>query len=354
MSQLSAEMATECCICFETFQRQGNHTPKMLPMCLHTVCLLCLQHLRDNNNRITCPECRVVSIAPPGGVQAFATDRFVFKTAEREAELEETKRALDDATKRLEAIAERAEERVPVLQRGPVPRYGGVQQPEVVVAQPEVNIAGPRDRRCCGDCSCAAGCDEQCAPCCQCVTFCCPQGGPDFLNRDGRDDRSCSECCACASVGECVARIFLTTIGILFGLPVAVFFVISIICLVVFYYWRTTIILIGHCCDFLARHRRCQEVGRNFSDAIQKVRDDVQSYFGRRCEQVLELYESCYGCEVVMAGVYRACVWAVLIVVVSLSLLVSIVTFLILVFFVPYALYGIVRIAMAIVASSGE
>ena len=45
-----------CTVCFEEFEKDGNHIPRLLP-CTHTLCETCVKQLiRDN--RLECPECR--------------------------------------------------------------------------------------------------------------------------------------------------------------------------------------------------------------------------------------------------------------------------------------------------------
>ena len=49
-------MDTECCVCFEPYERVGGKCPKLLP-CVHTFCVQCLTRL-VNNGKMRCPECR--------------------------------------------------------------------------------------------------------------------------------------------------------------------------------------------------------------------------------------------------------------------------------------------------------
>ncbi len=62
----------------------------MLPVFLHTVGLLCLHELTKDcaDNRFLCPMCKTVNTVPPGGVEAFPTDRFVFNAAQKAEELD--------------------------------------------------------------------------------------------------------------------------------------------------------------------------------------------------------------------------------------------------------------------------
>ena len=52
----SCRMDTECCVCFEPYERVGGKCPKLLP-CVHTFCVQCLTRL-INNGKMRCPECR--------------------------------------------------------------------------------------------------------------------------------------------------------------------------------------------------------------------------------------------------------------------------------------------------------
>ena len=55
-AQRSLELLLSCQVCFEEFQEDGNHVPRLLP-CTHTVCHTCIGHLIQGN-KIECPECR--------------------------------------------------------------------------------------------------------------------------------------------------------------------------------------------------------------------------------------------------------------------------------------------------------
>ncbi len=302
------KMATECGICFEEYKRRGSHTPKMLPMCLHTVCLLCLQHLRDNNNRITCPECRVVSIVPPGGVQAFATDRFVFQAAEREAELEATKLALEDATRKLEAMS-----RSQMSRDQPIPEvhqpqslcgtrdYGTghvtVQQevgvgPEVTTVAPEVDMERGETTearslgRCaaCGDCS--SGCRECCCDCCE----------------------GCCRCCEC---------FFPHVLGFLCGVPLLVVCVAGVVATVVGFVAYLTLNLIAIVLTAIfAQDGNCCE---NVKIVVGDIKRTLESFFSSCRERILACYASCVCCEGVSLCFYNVALYVAMVMVVVVS-----------------------------------
>ena len=91
-------MTSECPICFDTYQNEGPHRPKLL-ICSHTVCLSCLEQLaRDGNSPVNCPECRAVCPLPQGGADAFPTNRYVLSNlqlAERIDQLETSQKQTD-------------------------------------------------------------------------------------------------------------------------------------------------------------------------------------------------------------------------------------------------------------------
>ncbi len=54
---------TECAVCFEMYETEGDRVPKLLP-CYHTLCLGCLKELVQGFTTVLCPECRKVSKVP--------------------------------------------------------------------------------------------------------------------------------------------------------------------------------------------------------------------------------------------------------------------------------------------------
>ena len=67
----------ECEGCFEVFENEGTHCPKILP-CIHTLCLNCLQRL-ETNSQIECPFDRLLHPVPEGGVKQFPTNQQVLR-----------------------------------------------------------------------------------------------------------------------------------------------------------------------------------------------------------------------------------------------------------------------------------
>ena len=52
----SLELLLSCQVCFENFEEEGKHVPRLLP-CTHTLCHTCIGQLIQGN-KIECPECR--------------------------------------------------------------------------------------------------------------------------------------------------------------------------------------------------------------------------------------------------------------------------------------------------------
>ena len=52
----SLELLLSCQVCFEDFEEDGDHIPRLLP-CTHTLCHTCVGQLIQEN-KIECPECR--------------------------------------------------------------------------------------------------------------------------------------------------------------------------------------------------------------------------------------------------------------------------------------------------------
>ena len=52
----SLEFLLSCQVCFEEFEEDGDHIPRLL-LCSHTVCESCIKQL-IKNKKLDCPECR--------------------------------------------------------------------------------------------------------------------------------------------------------------------------------------------------------------------------------------------------------------------------------------------------------
>ena len=52
----SLELLLQCQVCFEEFEENGDHVPRLLP-CTHTLCHSCIGRM-IRGTRIECPECR--------------------------------------------------------------------------------------------------------------------------------------------------------------------------------------------------------------------------------------------------------------------------------------------------------
>ena len=70
-----------CQICFEAFEENGSHVPRILP-CSHTLCEKCLSEL-INNDKIECPECKQPYDAREGG-KSFPQNRYILTTIKRQ------------------------------------------------------------------------------------------------------------------------------------------------------------------------------------------------------------------------------------------------------------------------------
>ena len=65
---------TNCPICFELYQENGEHIPRILP-CHHTLCESCVTNAIKENS-IQCPECRV-SYQVDNGVTTFPQNKYI-------------------------------------------------------------------------------------------------------------------------------------------------------------------------------------------------------------------------------------------------------------------------------------
>ena len=83
-------MATECSICLEKYEKQGDKIPKLLP-CSHTVCLQCTRQLIENS-KLNCPECRTENRVP---VRGFPTNRYLIENLDLAKKVEEKNQSTD-------------------------------------------------------------------------------------------------------------------------------------------------------------------------------------------------------------------------------------------------------------------
>ena len=74
------ESIASCSICFEEFEGNSSHVPRILP-CSHTLCEKCLSEL-IYNEKIECPECRQLFDATEGGT-SFPQNRYILSAIER-------------------------------------------------------------------------------------------------------------------------------------------------------------------------------------------------------------------------------------------------------------------------------
>ena len=86
-------MDTECSVCMESFEREGEICPKLLP-CSHIICLRCLRQLaQGQGGRVQCPQCRDDHMIP--NVANCVTNRYIIDIMvlnERVADMENGER----------------------------------------------------------------------------------------------------------------------------------------------------------------------------------------------------------------------------------------------------------------------
>ena len=77
------EGITNCPVCFEAYEENGNHIPRILP-CFHTVCENCIKQLMTENT-LGCPECRTKRPAA-NGILSFLQNKYVISISRRNAQ----------------------------------------------------------------------------------------------------------------------------------------------------------------------------------------------------------------------------------------------------------------------------
>ena len=99
---------TECCICLEQFQLDGDKTPKLLPFS-HTLCLQCLQELSNGQRNIRCPECRHHHEAPERNVINFPTNRYILEILEYKKNIADLQHKVQSADEVIQSMMHEAE-----------------------------------------------------------------------------------------------------------------------------------------------------------------------------------------------------------------------------------------------------
>ena len=84
----SLELLLQCQVCFEEFEEDGDHVPRLLP-CTHTACHRCIGRLiRDN--KLDCPECRTKHKAT-NNEKSFPQNKYILTQIRRKSTQEQPK-----------------------------------------------------------------------------------------------------------------------------------------------------------------------------------------------------------------------------------------------------------------------
>ena len=84
----SLELFFQCQVCFDEFQQDGSHVPRLLP-CTHTLCHTCISHLIQGN-KIECPECREKHEAK-NEEKSFPQNKYILTQIKRKSAEEQPK-----------------------------------------------------------------------------------------------------------------------------------------------------------------------------------------------------------------------------------------------------------------------
>ena len=84
----SLELLLQCQVCFEEFEKEGEHVPRILP-CSHTLCHTCIGRL-IRRNAIQCPECREKHEAK-NEEQSFPQNKYLLTQIKRKSTQEQPK-----------------------------------------------------------------------------------------------------------------------------------------------------------------------------------------------------------------------------------------------------------------------
>ena len=84
----SLELLLQCQICFEEFEEDGGHVPRLLP-CTHTLCHTCIGQLIQGN-KIECPECREKHEAKKEE-KSFPQNKYILTQIKRKSTQEQPK-----------------------------------------------------------------------------------------------------------------------------------------------------------------------------------------------------------------------------------------------------------------------
>ena len=81
----SLQESLSCPVCFEDFEENGGHVPRLLP-CSHTLCHICIGQL-IRNNRLECPTCRMKHEARNEEIN-FPQNKYILTMMRRRQRLE--------------------------------------------------------------------------------------------------------------------------------------------------------------------------------------------------------------------------------------------------------------------------
>ena len=87
------QVTLNCPVCFQDFEADGDHVPRLLP-CAHSLCHTCIGQ-RNHNNRLECPTCRMKYEAK--NEESFPQNKYILtmmrrKTRLQGEEMEESRR----------------------------------------------------------------------------------------------------------------------------------------------------------------------------------------------------------------------------------------------------------------------
>ena len=83
----SLELLLSCQVCFEDFEEDGHHIPRLLP-CTHTLCHTCVGQLIQEN-KIECPECREKHEAE-NKEKSFPQNKYILTQIKRKSSKEQS------------------------------------------------------------------------------------------------------------------------------------------------------------------------------------------------------------------------------------------------------------------------
>ncbi len=291
-------METECVVCSEAYQAEGDKRPKLLP-CSHTYCLGCLRRL-INYSVLSCPECRTTHRVPQGGAEAFPTNRYIL------GYLEELGQARGTTTEQRTSL-----------------------RPEVIL-RPDGSILIEIGRlHATGSARTgSAGTGS---------TRIQPSAPPEVEEQREEERGGCC-CCSCARLGRCccefwtpIGLVLLHVVGIILGLPLSILCVFVVVgttlIFLVFVTGRMMWFYIIRCLSFFKEDHSCCGAGDNYSTTVKELKETLE-YFFKECRRgVLCCYATCFGCEAVTKVFYHIAVWFVLVIVVAISYPVATVIF---------------------------